>query len=426
MTPALPALCRDCAAVFPAGRPTAAGCACGSRRLLRHPELLALSVAHVDCDAFYASVEKRDRPELMALPVVVGGGRRGVVSAACYVARAAGVRSAMPMFKALRLCPDAVVLKPDMAKYAAEARRIRAFMERLTPMVQPLSIDEAVLDLSGTAALHRAPPAAVLARFALDVEREVGVTVSVGLAPNRLLAKIAAEKGKPRGFAVIGAAEAASLLAPEPVTLLPGVGPAMARRLAAAGFTRLGQLAALSPLETARRFGEEGMVLAARARGEDARPVVPERETRSISAETTFDADLSAVDALERPLWRMCEKLSRRLAEKGFSAGGVVLKLKTAGFALRTRHARLPAPTVLPDTLFAAARPLLLRQADGTAFRLIGIGAQPLLPGALADRGDLADPEAPRRAARWKAMEALRARFGEAAVVRGLGLRTGR
>ena len=426
MTPAaaLPALCRDCASVLPPDRAAAAAaCACGSRRLLRHPELLALSVAHVDCDAFYASVEKRDRPELLASPVIVGGGRRGVVSAACYVARAAGVRSAMPMFKALRLCPDAVVLKPDMAKYAAEARRIRALMERLTPLVQPLSIDEAVLDLSGTAALHRAPPAAVLARFALEVEREVGVTVSVGLAPNRLLAKIAAERDKPRGFAVIGAAEAASLLAPEPVTLLPGVGPAMARRLQAAGFTRLGQLAALSPIEAARRFGEDGPALAARARGEDARPVVPERETRSISAETTFDADLSAVEALERPLWRMCEKLSRRLAEKGFSAGGVVLKLKTAGFALRTRHARLPAPTVLPDTLFAAARPLLLREADGTAFRLIGVGAQPLLPGALADRGDLADAEAPRRAARWRAMEALRARFGEGAVVRGRALR---
>jgi DNA polymerase-4 len=415
-----PVLCRDCAVVLPPGR---AACACGSRRLLRHPELLALSVAHVDCDAFYASVEKRDRPELLPLPVVVGGGHRGVVSSACYIARAAGVRSAMPMFKALRLCPDAVVVRPDMAKYAAAARRIRALMEELTPLVQPLSIDEAVLDLAGTAALHRATPAAVLARFASAVEREVGVTVSVGLAPNRLLAKIAAERDKPRGFAVIGAAEAASLLAPEPVTLLPGVGPAMARKLAAAGFTRLGQLAALEPLEAARRFGEDGPALAARALGEDARPVVPERETRSISAETTFDADLSAVEALERPLWRMCEKLSRRLAEKGFAAGGVVLKLKTAAFALRTRHARLPAPTLLPDTLFAAARPLLLREADGTAFRLIGVGAQPLLPAALADPGDLADPEAPRRAARWRAMEALRARFGEGAVVRGRGLR---
>jgi len=416
-----PALCRDCSAVSPAER---AACPCGSRRLLRHPELLALSVAHVDCDAFYASVEKRDRPELLPLPVVVGGGHRGVVSSACYIARASGVRSAMPMFKALRLCPDAVVVRPAMAKYAAAAREIRALMGRLTPLVQPLSIDEAVMDLSGTAALHRAPPAAVLARFAREVEREVGVTVSVGLAPNRLLAKIAVERDKPRGFAVIGAAEAASLLASESVTILPGVGPAMARKLAAAGFTRLGQLAALSPIEAARRFGEDGPALAARARGEDARPVVPERDTRSVSAETTFDSDLASVEALERPLWRMCEKLSRRLAEKGFAAGGVVLKLKTAAFALRTRHARLPAPTLLPDTLFAAARPLLLREADGTAFRLIGVGAQPLVSAALADRGDLADTEAPRRAARWRAVEALRTRFGEGAVVSGRRLKT--
>lgn len=416
----MPALCRDCFAELAESR---AACACGSRRIVRHPELFTLTVAHIDCDAFYASVEKRDRPELLSKPVIVGGGRRGVVSAACYIARTSGVRSAMPMFKALQLCPDAVVIHPDMAKYAAAARQVRALMERLTPLVQPLSIDEAVLDLKGTEALHKAPPAAVLARFARDVEREVGVTVSIGLAPNRLLGKIAAERDKPRGFAVIGRAEAAALLAPEPVTLLPGVGPALARRLEAAGFTHLGQLAALSPQEAARRFGEDGPALAARARGEDDRPVTPERETKSISAETTFDADLTTAEALEKPLWRMCEKLSRRLAEKGFAAAGVVLKLKTAGFALRTRAARLPSPTLLPETLFAAARPLLLKEADGTAFRLIGIGAQPLAPASAADQGDLADPDAPKRAARWKAMEALRAKFGEGAVIRGRGLR---
>jgi DNA polymerase-4 len=425
----MPWLCRDCPAHGPEAPGPAGACpACGARRLLRHAELFALTVAHVDCDAFYASVEKRDRPELLALPVIVGGRTRGVVAAACYVARTRGVRSAMPMFKALRLCPDAVVIRPDMAKYAAAAREVRALMEALTPLVQPLSIDEAVVDLAGTEALHRAPAAVVLARFAREVERAVGVTVSIGLAPNRLLAKLAAERDKPRGFAVLGAAEAAAWLAPQPVTLLPGVGPALARRLEAAGLTRLGQLASLDAREAARRFGEDGPALAARARGEDGRPVTPERETKSISAETTFDTDLSAVEALEAPLWRMCEKLARRLREKGLCAGGVVLKLKTAGFALRTRHARLPSPTLLPETLFAAARPLLAREADGggTAFRLIGVGAQPLLPAAEADRGDLADPEAPRRAARWRAVEALRARFGEAAVVQGRGLRGGR
>lgn len=415
----MPALCRDCD--HRAETPLAACPACGSRRTVAHPELFALTVAHVDCDAFYASIEKRDRPELLTRPVIVGGGRRGVVAAACYVARTRGVRSAMPMFKALAACPDAVVIKPDMAKYAAAAREVRALMEALTPLVQPLSIDEAVLDLAGTEALHRAPPAVVLARFAREVERQVGITVSIGLAHNRLLAKLAAERDKPRGFAVLGA-EAAAWLADQPVTLLPGVGPALAKRLNAAGFARLGQLAALDMREAARRFGEEGPGLVARARGEDGRRVSPEREAKSISAETTFDADLRTVADLEAPLWRMCEKLARRLREKGLAAGGVVLKLKTAEFELRSRHVRLARPTRLPETLFRAAQPLLAREATGSAFRLIGIGAQPLVPGVEADQPDLADPDSVRRAAKWEAVEALRTRFGAAAVVSGRGL----
>ena len=415
----MPALCRDCDHVAEA---VFARCpACGSRRVAAHPELLTLAVAHVDCDAFYASVEKRDRPELLTRPVIVGGGRRGVVAAACYVARTRGVRSAMPMFKALAACPDAVVIKPDMAKYIAAARQVRALMEALTPLVQPLSIDEAVLDLSGTEALHRARPAIVLSRFARAVEREVGITVSIGLARNRLMAKLAAERDKPRGFAVLGA-EAADWLADQPVTLLPGVGPALARKLHAAGFTRLGQLAVLEVRDAARRFGDEGPALVARARGEDTRRVTPERETKSISAETTFDTDLATLAALEPPLWRLCEKLAARLAEKEMAAGGVVLKLKTAGFETRTRTARLAGPTRLPEILFRAAQPLLAREATGPAFRLIGIGAQPLVAGAEADRPDLADPDAGKRAAKWSAVETLRKKFGAAAVVSGRGL----
>jgi DNA polymerase-4 len=237
------------------------------------------------------------------------------------------------------------------------------------------------------------------------------------------MAKLAAERDKPRGFAVIGAGEAAAWLAPQSVAVLPGVGPAMAKRLSAAGFVRLGQLAALDARAALARFGADGPALVARARGEDDRPVNPARETKSISAETTFDTDIAALDALEAPLWRLCEKLARRLKEKGLAAGGVVLKLKAADFALRTRSQRLAEPSLLPEVIFAAARPLLQKEADGTAFRLIGIGAQPLAPADQADRGDLADPEAPRRAARWKAMEALRSRFGEDAVVSGRGFR---
>jgi DNA polymerase-4 len=235
------------------------------------------------------------------------------------------------------------------------------------------------------------------------------------------MAKLAAERDKPRGFAALGA-EAAEWLADQPVTLLPGVGPALARKLHAAGFTRLGQLAALDARDAARRFGDDGPALVARARGEDSRRVTPERETKSISAETTFDADLATLAALEAPLWRLCEKLAARLAEKEMAAGGVVLKLKTAGFETRTRTARLAGPTRLPEMLFRAAQPLLAREATGPAFRLIGIGAQPLVAGAEADRPDLADPDAGKRAAKWSAVETLRKKFGAAAIVSGRGL----
>jgi DNA polymerase-4 len=387
---------------------------------VRHQELLTLQIGHVDCDAFYASVEKRDRPELASLPVIVGGGQRGVVTAACYVARIHGVRSAMPMFKALAACPDAVVIRPDFAKYTAASRQIRALMADLTPLVQPLSIDEAVLDLSGTEALHGASPAEMLARFALRVEREVGVTISVGLAANRLMAKIAAGRDKPRGFCVIGA-EAAALLAPEKVRLLPGVGPAMERKLESAGITRLGHLQALDDRAARRMLGDDGPGLCARARGIDARRVDPSRETRSVSAETTFAHDLATVAEIEVPLWALCEKLGRRLREAGLAAGGVVLKLKTARFTSRTRAQRLASPTCLPERLFASARLLLAREVDGTPFRLVGIGAAPLADLADADQPDLADPEGLRVVARQGVIDDLRARFGAAAIMRGRG-----
>ena len=415
------AFCRDCFAV--AEGPSAACAQCGGLRTVSHPELFDLTIGHIDCDAFYASVEKRDRPDLAAKPVIVGGGVRGVVTAACYIARISGVRSAMPMFKALKACPHAVVIRPDFAKYTAVSRQIRDLMASLTPLVQPLSIDEAALDLAGTQALHGAPPAIVLARFAARVEREVGVTVSVGLAPNRLLAKIAAGRDKPRGFKVIGTAEAASWLAGEPVRLLPGIGPALARRLATHGITLLGHLQAMDDRSAIRKLGEDGPALVRRARGEDARLVDPTRETKSISAETTFDTDLTSVEDLERPLWRLSEKLARRLKAQELAAGGVVLKLKTAGFATRTRSGRLPTPTALPDRLFALARVLLAAEATGTAFRLIGIGASPLVPLAGADQGDLADPHTPRLAAAQAAIDALRQRFGEGAVTRGRSFR---
>ena len=411
----IPSLCRDCGA-----SPAGAACSCGSRRIVRHPELLTLGIAHVDCDAFFASVEKRDRPELAGRPVLVGGGTRGVVTAACYVARLSGVRSAWPMFKALTACPDAVVIRPDFAKYAAAARQIRALMGTLTPLVMPLSIDEAVLDLRGTEALHGMPPAAALARFARLVESEVGITISIGLAPNRLLAKLAAGRDKPRGFAVLGS-DAAAVLAPEPVRTLPGIGPALERRLVARGITHLMHLQALDD-RAALALGKDGPSLVRRARGQDDRPVQLGGDTKSVSAETTFDTDVTDLPTLERHLWRMAEKLARRLREKDLAAGGVVLKLKTARFASRTRAQRLPGATALPDRLFDAARALLAREADGTAFRLVGLGASPLANAQDADRPDLADPGVARRVAAQRAVDTLRGRFGESVIGKGRGI----
>ena len=413
------ALCRECGALDPG--PGEQCRHCGSRRIVRHAELFNLTIAHVDCDAFFASVEKRDRPDLADRPVIVGGGTRGVVSTACYIARLSGVHSAMPMFKARQACPDAVVIRPDLAKYALVARQIRALMQTLTPLVQSLSIDEAALDLAGTADLHGAPPAAVLARFARQVEAEIGVTVSIGLGANRMLAKIAAGRDKPRGFSILGQ-DAAAVLADEPVALLPGVGPVLERRLRAAGITRVGQLAKLERQDAIRRLGDDGVDFVARAQGRDARAVDTVREARSVSAETTFNMDLSEQAALEAQLWRLSERLARRLREKELAAGGVVLKLKTARFASRTRHARLPGPTILPDLLFAAARSLLVREADGTSFRLIGIAANPLVAGDQADRVSLADPDMPRRIAAQRAVDALRTRFGDGVIGRGRGL----
>ena len=392
---------------------------CGSVRIVRHPQLFDLAIAHIDCDAFYASVEKRDHPEWRDLPLIVGGGTRGVVSTCCYIARIYGVRSAMPMFKAKQLCPQAVVVPPDMRKYAAASRQIRAMMEALTPLMQMQSIDEAVLDLSGTQSLHHAPPAIVLNRLARRVEAELGITISIGLGPNRLLAKLAAERGKPRGFFVFGD-EAAGVLAPESVRILPGIGPAQAKRLEAIGITTIGQLAALDD-RAALRLGDEGPSLAARARGEDTRRVNPERDTKSISAETTFSTDLRDLARLESELWRLCEKLGRRLAAEHQAAAGLVLKLKTAAFQARTRSQRLPNPTQLPETIFESARAMLAREADGTAFRLIGIGAAPLADETQADKGDLADTTTPRRRARQTAIDDLRARFGAGAIRRGRG-----
>lgn len=410
--------CRDCLAAQAAASGSRCG-ACGSPRLLRHPELAELSIAHLDCDAFYASIEKRDRPELRDRPVIVGGGTRGVVSTACYLARIHGVRSAMPMFKALEACPDAVVIKPDMAKYGAVGREVRAMMQALTPLVEPLSIDEAFLDLSGTERLHGAPPALTLARFARDVEKKLGITVSAGLSYCKFLAKVASDLHKPRGFAVIGRAEALGFLAERPVTLIWGVGTAFAQALQRDGVRTIGQIQAMEEADLLRRYGSMGTRLFRLSRGLDTRAVDPGHERKSVSAETTFDADLASAADLVPVLRALSEKVSARLKKAPIAGRTITLKLKTQDFRIRTRNRQLPSPTCLADRIFGAGLDMLRKEADGTRFRLLGIGVSDLSDAALADPPDLVDTGSLKRAKAEAAVDRLREKFGLAAVETG-------
>jgi DNA polymerase-4 len=409
------AFCRDCLADLEL---SARRCGqCGSPRLVRHPSLATLALAHVDCDAFYATVEKRDNPAIADRPVIIGGGKRGVVSAACYIARTFGVRSAMPMFKALALCPQAVVIGPDMAKYVRVGREVRQAMQALTPLVEPLSIDEAFLDLSGTERVHGMIPAKVLARFARDVERDIGITISVGLSVNKFLAKIASDLDKPRGFAVLDQDEARAMLAERPVGFIFGVGPASQEKLIQRGFRLIGDLQRADEHELMKQLGGEGQRLWRLARGIDDRRVVADRGAKTISNETTFENDIRDLVTLEKLLWKLSEKVSARLKSSGLVGSTVTLKLKTADFRQRTRSQSIQSPTQLAAKIFAISREMLAKEIDGTAFRLIGTGVSALKPGSAADDSDMLDR---RSAHAERAMDELRKKFGNAAVIRGI------
>ena len=412
-------LCRDCLTYGTAANIPERCPACGSPRLRSHEELFALTTAHVDCDAFYASVEKRDDPSLRDKPLIIGGGVRGVVSTCCYIARQSGVRSAMPMFKARELCPNAIIIKPDMAKYVEVSRQIRGYMDALTPMVEPISIDEAFLDLAGTQTLHKAPPAVVLARFARAVETDIGVSISVGLSHNKFLAKVASDLDKPRGFAVIGAAETVDFLAPRPISLIYGVGKVLAETLRKDGLVTIGQLQNESPDRLMRRYGETGARLARLARGEDSRRITTSGEMKTVSSETTFNTDISSLDDLSTELLKVTERLSERLKAKNIVGDTVTLKLKSAGFRLRTRARHLMIPTQLANVIYETGMSLLQPEADGTAFRLIGIGVSGIDTASGSDPADLLEPAVARKAAAERAMDRVRTRFGREAVVRG-------
>lgn len=398
--------------------------ACRSPRSAAHPELTRLSIAHMDCDAFYASVEKRDDPSLRDQAVIVGGGTRGVVSTCCYLARIHGVRSAMPMFQALKLCPEAVVVKPRFPAYIEASRAIRAMMERLTPAIEPLSLDEAFLDLTGTERLHGAPPAVLLARLTRDMETELGLTGSVGLSHNKYLAKIASDLDKPRGFSVIGRAETMAFLKPKPVRIIWGVGQATQAALETAGIRTISDLLRWDRADLVARFGSMGDRLWSLARGEDSRRVTRDEKLKSISKETTFNEDTSDPDLLDGHIWRLAEQVADRAKAKALSGRTITLKLKKRDFQLVTRRQSLPNPTQLTDRIYRAARDLFDHARTTGPFRLIGVGISDLAPEAEADlEGDLLDPGAGKRAAAERATDSIRAKFGADAIIKGRALR---
>ncbi|MGY3669444.1 DNA polymerase IV [Marinovum sp. KMM 9989] len=417
----MPALCRDCLTEFDTGT---ACPACRSRRVVAHEELNQLTIAHMDCDAFYASVEKRDDPSLADKPVIIGGGKRGVVSTACYVARIRGVRSAMPMFQALKLCPNAVVIKPRMDAYVEVSRAIRAMMDELTPVVEPLSLDEAFLDLTGTERLHGAPPAVMLARLVRRMRVELGITGSIGLSHNKFLAKIASDLDKPHGFSVIGAAQTGDFLAGKPVRLIWGVGQATQESLERAGIRTFDDLRRWDERDLAVRFGTMGTRLWHLARGQDHRRVSANAPVKSISNETTFFEDTGDPDLLDGHLWRMAEKVADRAKAKDKAGRVVTLKLKTAKFQTLSRRQSLRDATQMADTIYRTARALFDASGDKGPYRLLGCGISHLVPAGEADRTpDLLDPDAARRAGAERATDAIRARFGPDAILKGRALR---
>ena len=393
---------------------------CGNKDVRSDPELFDLKIAHIDCDAFYASVEKRDDPSIRARPVIVGGRDRGVVAAACYIARQFGIRSAMPTWQALKRCPDAVVIRPRMDHYVSISRDIRARMLALTPLVQPLSIDEAFLDMDGTEALHGCSPAEALLKLQREIRDEIGITVSIGLSGTKSLAKMASDRDKPNGFFAIGMADAAAWLAPQPVSVLFGLGRAAVARLEATGIYTCGDLVTADSHQLTAALGKNASTIRDLAAGIDPRAVTPEREAKSISAETTFVSDLSKLKELEAELEVLCQKVSTRLKAQALAGGRVILKLKRPDHTILTRSQTLPEPTDKAHMLFEIGSLLLARETGGRkSYRLMGIGADQLGPPAGSSLLDLSDDTTLRRNNLEAAIDDLHHRLGRDALQSG-------
>ncbi len=369
------------------------------------------SIAHVDMDAFYASIEQRDRPELHGLPVIVGADPkgRGVVSAASYEARVFGVRSAMPIGKAARLCPHGVFVPVDMAKYARVSDEIMAVLADFSPLVEPVSVDEAFVDLTGTASLF-GPPSEAVRSIKRRIRAETGLTASAGLASNKFIAKIASDLRKPDGMVVVEPGHEAEFLAPLPIERLWGVGKATAKSLAALGIATIGQLQRLSRATLVRRLGDHGADLHELAFGRDERAVTPWTAPKSMGAETTFERDTDDRARLETTLRGQAERVARELRAGGVAASRVTLKLRFADFRTLTRS-HTGDPTQDGLDLYRRVMVLFGREPLVQRVRLIGLSASTLGPPASGQLG-LLDPDAVRRERLARAVDGITGRFG--------------
>jgi DNA polymerase-4 len=381
----------------------------------------ALTILHVDMDAFYASVEQRDRPELRGLPVIVGGvGGRGVVSAASYEARRFGVHSAQPTATARRLCPHGVFLPVRMRRYAEVARQIRDVFFSFTPLVEPLSLDEAFLDVRGCVRLLG--PAEEIARQIKErIRTETGLTASVGVAPNKFLAKLAGDLGKPDGLVVLPPERVGAFLAPLPVGRLWGVGARGEKRLHGLGVYTVGQLAALPERVLVDYFGATGRHLWQLAHGRDDRVVVPDREAKSISTETTFAHDVGDREALRVCLLDLVDQLGGRLRHEGVRGRTLELKIRSSDFRTQTRAQALPEATAATDVLWQTAAALFERSLarELLPVRLLGVGVTRLTADAAVQRDLFDGAVRERQGALDQAIDAIRGQFGTAAIRRG-------
>ena len=416
------AFCRDCFSDFDVMTSDKRCPACGSPRVLQHPELSSLTLAHIDCDAFYASVEKRDNPELLSKPLIIGGDRRGVVATCCYIARTFGVYSAMPMFQAKKLCPDAVIISGNMKKYTTVSKQIRVIFDKMSPSIEPLSIDEAFIDLSGTEKLHGTYPAKTIAKAVELIENDIGITVSVGLSYNKFLAKLASDFDKPRGFSIIGRTQAKDILARLPISKIWGVGKVMQKKMHHEGISKIGQLQNLDKKYLIRHYGVMGDRLYHFSRGEDSRYVNSKTKIKSISNEITLNKDLSDYDELKSLLWPLCEKVSARLKEKIKAGKVITLKLKTTSFRQITRSTTLESPTQMAEMLFDVGKHMLKAECGGLEYRLIGIGVSGLCGIEQADQPDLIDKWRTQKILTERLMDNIRDKYGKDVIKKGRNL----